>query len=485
MIGIVSYGAYLPRYRLSRDSIFKSIGWLNPGSAAYARGEKAIANFDEDSITMATSAAIDCLAEFDRSKVEGLYFASTTMPYKERLNAGIITNSLNLPDTIRSSDFSGSLRAGTTALMSGLEAIESGKAKMIFITTADSRLAKMGTIAEMIFGDGAAAFLVGDDNVIAEYKGFFSYTYDFVDHYRGHMAKFDRSWEERWIREEAIDKFIPLVIEGLLNKYQLKISDFTKVIYPCFHSSEHKKIARKLNLDERKTEQTMMDKIGDTGTPHSLLMFISALEEAIPGDRILLVSFGNGCDALYFEITDKINELKEKRKLSYLLKRGCELDSYEKYLVFRGIVEADLGLRSEEDIWSRWSFLYRNRKAFALIGSRCKRCGTPQYPPQRVCVNPDCGAIDDMEDYLFSDKRGKIFNYTGDQLAANFDPPGIHGQIDFEGGGRFWLDFTDCILDDIEVGMPVKMSFRKRYYDARRDIHGYFWKAIPIKWEDD
>jgi len=86
-----------------------------------------------------------------------------------------------------------------------------------------------------------------------------------------------------------------------------------------------------------------------------------------------------------------------------------------------------------------------------------------------------------MEEYTFADKAGNIFNYTGDMLAASLNPPAMHGQVDFDGGGRYWFDFTDCTLDELNVGMPVEMSFRKKYYDDRRDIHGYFWKAVPIK----
>jgi len=66
-------------------------------------------------------------------------------------------------------------------------------------------------------------------------------------------------------------------------------------------------------------------------------------------------------------------------------------------------------------------------------------------------------------------------------LAASFDPPAMHGQIDFEGGGRYWFDFTDCTLQDLKVGRPVEMSFRKKYSDIKRDIHGYFWKAVPTR----
>lgn len=116
-----------------------------------------------------------------------------------------------------------------------------------------------------------------------------------------------------------------------------------------------------------------------------------------------------------------------------------------------------------------------------LYGSKCKKCGTPQLPPQKVCVNPDCKAINEMEDYRFADKVGRIASYTGDMLAASFDPPAIYGAIQFEGGGKYYFDFTDCNLESLSTGRPVVMSFRKKYYDPKRDIVGYFWKAVPQK----
>jgi uncharacterized OB-fold protein len=65
-------------------------------------------------------------------------------------------------------------------------------------------------------------------------------------------------------------------------------------------------------------------------------------------------------------------------------------------------------------------------------------------------------------------------------LAASVDPPAIYGLVDFEGGGRAAMDFTDCTLDDVKVGMPVELSFRRKYLDQVRGIHGYFWKAVPV-----
>jgi hydroxymethylglutaryl-CoA synthase len=482
MAGIVSFGAYVPRYRLKRMTIFGAMGWINPANIMLAQGEKAVANRDEDSLTMATEAAIDCLKGFDRSKIDGLFFASTTMPYLERQNSGIMTIALNLPEEVRSSDFSGALKSGTSALISASEGTESKRLRQVLVCAADCRLGKMGSPQEMIFGDGAASFLIGNEGAIAEFKGSYSLTYDFVDHYRGSKATFDRQWEDRWIRDLGFDEFVPKAIQGLLKKCNIKLTDFSKVIFQCPYDSERRNLGKILKLDTAKIQDPQHQSIGETGTAQSLLMLAKALEEARPGDKLLVVSFGSGCDALYFEVTDQISKLNGRQGVKGHLANRAELSSYQKYAVFRGMIPVDIGLRGEEDFATRWSFLWRKRKAvLGLIGSQCKKCGTPQFPPQRICVNPSCGATDQMEDYPFADKKGKILSYTGDMLAASYDPPELYGYVEFEGGGRIMCNFTDCTLEDLKVGMPVAFSFRKKYYDEKRDIHGYFWKAVPQK----
>ena len=112
MVGICSYGGYVPRYRLNRGLIYAAMGWMSPGNIANAQGEKAVANFDEDTITMAVAAGIDALKGTERSGVDGVYFASTTMPYKERLNSGIVTAALGMNDQVRAADFSGGIKSG-------------------------------------------------------------------------------------------------------------------------------------------------------------------------------------------------------------------------------------------------------------------------------------------------------------------------------------------------------------------------------------
>ena len=482
MTGIVSYGGYVPRYRLNRKLIYKNMGWMNPATIANSKGEKAVANYDEDSITLAVAAGLDALEGFEKEKVEGVYFASTTMPYKERLNAGILAPALGLRDHVRSADFSGGLKAGTTALLAALEGVESRRMGSVVVCSSDCRLGKPSSAQEMVFGDAGAAMVVGNDGVIAEFKGSYSITYDFCDHYRGDYAKYDRQWEDRWVRDLGFDQFIPEAINGLLDKYHLKIDDFSKVIYPCHYPAERKKLNKILKIAPEIEQDNFQNEIGDTGTAQSLVMLASALEKAKPGDRLLVVSFGSGCDALYFEVTEAIEKIKDRHGISGCLANRAELDNYSKYLVWRDILPAETGLRGEEDLWTRASVLWRNRRfVFGLCGSRCRKCGTPHLPPQQVCVNPDCGAIEEMEDYVFSDKRGRLVSFTGDLLAASLNPPAVYGQVMFEGGGKYMCDFTDCDMEELSTGMPVSMTFRRKYYDKKRGVSGYFWKAKPLK----
>ena len=307
-------------------------------------------------------------------------------------------------------------------------------------------------------------------------------TFDFVDHYRGKDTSYDRQWEDRWIRDLGYDQLLPRAVNGLLEKLDLKIDDFAKVIYDCHYSSARKKLNKVLGIAPEADHCNFQVEIGQSGTAQSMIMLASALETAQPGEKLLVVSFGSGCDALCFEATEHITACQNRGTVSASLANKAELDNYTKYLVWRNILPGDAGLRSEEDVWTRWSALYRSHKmVLGLWGSKCKKCGTPQLPPQAVCVNKDCGAVGAMEDYRFADRIGKVASFTGDMLAASVNPPAVYGQVEFEGGGKMMFDFTDCNLDDLETGMSVTMSFRRKYYDAKRDISGYFWKAVPAR----
>ena len=480
MKGIVSYGVYLPKYRLNRDVIFKSMGWLH--QAGYMKGEKCVANFDEDSVTMAVSSAVNCLEERDRDNVDGLYFATTTSPFKERRCADIIGTALDLKNNIRTADFANSTSAGTSALLAAFDAVGAGSAKNILLCASDVRMGKPGSSQELGFSDGAASLLVGNEGVIAEWQGSYSVSYDFPDHWRTENDKTDRAWEDRFAREEGYRKFIPEAISGLLARYNIKQQDIAKVIFPGIYPRDHASICKGMGFRPDQIQDPLITVMGNTGTPYPLILLISALEGSRAGDRLIVAGFGNGSDALLFQVTEEIENARGKRReLKWFLESKRDLSTYEKYLAFRNLISTEGGIRAEAVPYTALSLTWRNRREIlALCGTRCTRCRTPQYPAQRVCVKPDCGAIDEMEPYRFSGRQGSVFSFTGDLLAYTPSPPAIYAVVDFDEGGRFWFDITDCDLESMEIGMPVEPCFRRKYVDEKRGIVGYFWKAAPI-----
>jgi 3-hydroxy-3-methylglutaryl CoA synthase/NAD(P)-dependent dehydrogenase (short-subunit alcohol dehydrogenase family)/putative sterol carrier protein len=480
MIGITSYGAYIPRLRLDRMAIYQAMGWFAPAIVMVAQGERSMCNHDEDTLTMAVAAARDCLTSKDKKAIDGAYLCSTTLPFADRQNAGILKTALNLRDDMITADFTSSLRAGTTGLLTALEALQGGSRKSILVTASDKRETRPAYFYEMWFGDAAASLMVGSEDVIAEFKGAYTVSHDFVDHYRGAGRSYDYMWEERWLREEGYSKFIPEAVGGLFRKLGIGMADVQKVVFPCFFKAEHRAIAKKLGAAPEKVIDTMHEVCGETGAAHPLLMFCAALEQAKPGDGILLAGFGQGCDALYFKVTEAIAKLAPRAGVKGSLENKKSIDNYMKFLKFRGLIEPEMGIRAEAPTQTAMTVLWRKRKMLtALVGGKCRDCGTPQYPRMDVCVNPACNHVHTQDDYEFADVPARIKTFTGDLLAVSVDPPAIYGMIQFEGGGRFMSDFTDCELADCKVGIPVKMVFRRRFTDDERGFSGYFWKAVP------
>jgi 3-hydroxy-3-methylglutaryl CoA synthase/NAD(P)-dependent dehydrogenase (short-subunit alcohol dehydrogenase family)/putative sterol carrier protein len=481
MIGITSYGAYIPRLRLERMAIFQAMGWFAPALMMVAQGERSMCNWDEDAITMAVAAARDCLCGQDKQKLDALYLASTTLPFADRQNAGIVSAALNLKDNLITADYSSSQKASTTAMISALESVKSGERNHIMVAATDRRETKAAYFYEMWFGDGAAALMVGDTDVIAEYKGSYSVAHEFVDHYRGADKKYDYVWEERWARDAGYGQIIPEVVNGLFEKLNITMDSVDKMVYPCIFKRDHRNIAAKLGATGDKLVDNMHEVCGETGTAHPLIMFISALEKARPGDRILMIGFGQGANALLFEVTENITRLAERNGVVGSLANKKTMGNYLKWLKFRDLIQTEMGIRAEAPTQTATTVLWRkNKMILGLVGGKCKACGAPQFPKMDICVNPECGAFDSQEDYEFADVPAAVKSFTGDMLSVSVDPPAIYGMVQFEGGGRIMADFTDCELDDLKVGLPVKMAFKRKGVDKERGFVNYFWKAVPI-----
>ncbi|HXY89724.1 MAG TPA: 3-oxoacyl-[acyl-carrier-protein] synthase III C-terminal domain-containing protein [Xanthobacteraceae bacterium] len=474
MFGILAYGAYLPRLRLSRKAIADANSWFNPALKAQ-KGERTMCNWDEDVVTMAVEAARDALAGRDRASIAAIRFASTTFPFLDRLHAGIAAEALALKSDIAAQDVAASQRAATSALANAL----AGKEETL-IVAAEQRRARSASPVEMTTGDGAAAVLVGEGEAVAKLLASAFRTADFVDHYRSLDMPYDYQWEERWIRDAGYGEIVPPTIKQCLEKAGRKASEVAHFCMPAVLPRVAASMAKAAGIPEAAVRDNFHAVCGEAGVAHPLLMLVSALEAAKPGELILLVGFGQGADALLFEVTDTIKKQPQRLGLAGHLKRRKEETNYGKFLAFNDAIELERGMRAEADKLTPLSALWRNRETVtSFMGGRCTKCGTLQFPRTNICVNPNCNAMHTQEPHPFADEVGKINSYTADRLTYSPDPPACYGMIQFEQGGRVMIDFTDVDANDLAVGQPMRMMFRIKDIDSQRGFRRYFWKAAP------
>ncbi|MFC1989010.1 hydroxymethylglutaryl-CoA synthase [Chloroflexota bacterium] len=477
MAGIVSYGAYIPYYRLPRSVIGKA--WGKGGG----RGEKAVANFDEDPISMSVAAAMDCLKGTDPKTIDALFMATTTAPYKERQNSTIAATALDMREDTRNADFANSLKTGTGAMLSAMDAINAGSVKSALVTAADIRLGGANGENEQAFGDGSAALLLGKEKVAAEIEGTYSLSNDIADNWRAHDDTFVRSWEDRFAMEEGYLKIPARAAAGVMEKCQLTPRDFAKACFYGSNARRHEALGRKMGFTPEQIQNPLLDTVGNTGTALPLMILVAALEEAKPGDRILLVSYGNGSDALMLRVTDEIEKIRDRRGIKRHLDIKRTLDNYEKYLRWRGLVPLEPATRPPKEPTSMSSLWREHMSALPLYGVKCKKCGTPQMylspTSTRAHVCLECHTKDEFEPYRFADKQGKVVTFSHDYLALSSDPPNTLTVVDFEGGGRAQFEMADRDPEECKVGMSVEMTFRKISFD--KGVHNYFWKCKPLR----
>ncbi|HXC79233.1 MAG TPA: OB-fold domain-containing protein [Candidatus Acidoferrum sp.] len=475
-VGIAAFGAYIPALRVSRQEISNTHAWINPVKPQ-PQSERSSAGWDEDSITMAVEAARDCLSGVDRASVQGVYMGTTTAPFSDRLNSGVVAGALGLDEMVIAQDTTGSLRAGTTALLAALAVAGDSSA---LCTVADRRAAMPATAQELTTGHGAAAVLVSAGAGVARLIGSVSQTVDFVDHFRSAREEFDYQWEERWVRDEGYLKLVPRLVATVLNRTGVRAQDIAHFCFPCTLPKVPETVAKLIGVPEGSISNNLMARCGDTGAAHPLLMLINTLETAKPGEKILVIGFGQGGDALIFEVTDAIipYRVRGTGAAKWLARRS--LCPYARYLVLNGLLKIGAGIRAEADKGTAMTAAYRHRDFLTgFEGGRCTVCGTLQIPRTRTCANPDCHAVDSQQSHPFAESVGRVVSFTSDNLTYSPDPPAIYGMIDFDGGGRLMMDFTNVIKDDVQIGTPMRMVFRIKDHDSRRAFSRYFWKAAP------
>lgn len=476
-VGIRSVGAYLPYRYLTRSAL--SAAW----GGKRGKGEKSIADVDEDSVTMAVEAAMGCFRFFPREELDGLYFASTTGPYSEKLHSSLIAVACDLEDDrTYTADFGTSTRAGTNALRSALDGAAAVPGRNILVTAADARNGFPKSAQESGFGDGAAAVVVGSgEDLMAQVDHVVSINEEINDYWRNAGEPYTRHAEGRFCDEEGYLREIALVLKKLFRETGLGPKDFSKVVLTAQNEKLQQKASAKAGFAPEQMVDTLLLNAGDTGAAQALLGLVNALEQAEPGERILLADYGNGATAMVLTAGEGVKALHARRQISRYLEHRVELDSYARFLSWRGIAPAEPGgafklPASTAQTWREQNINIR------LHGSICKKCGAALYPVNRVC--DCCGSKDEYDEFRASDHICTLYTFSVDQYAGRSDDPLIIQAVaEDPTGSRIYTIMTDFVRDEVQVGMKVEFTFRRMH--ELGDFPNYFWKLRPLRREED
>jgi len=463
MRGIIRAGGYVPFRRLQRSEIAKTFG------SGGGKGTRSVASYDEDTTTMGVEAARLAL-KGTAARPESLWFSTASPAYLDKNNASTLHAALRLDSDIAAFDFGGALRSGVGALRAAL-----GGNGTTLVVTADQRDGLPTGADEAQGGDGAAAVVVGDDNVIAEYLGGASATEEFIERWRSPGSQRSRVWEERF----GEIKYGPLVTQAwnnALKAAEVNPDQVNALIVTGMHARAVRGVAAKLGATNAATVDDLGTTVGNTGSAHALLLLSSALENAEPGQVIALVVLADGADVMLFRTTDAIASYKPVRSIAKQIAAAADLP-YGKFLSWRNQVGLEPPRRPEPERISASVSGRTEDWKYAFVGSRDRESGELHLPPARVSRVGD--AVDDMEPAPMADVQGTVALVTIDRIAYSPSPPITFAVVDWDGGGRLPVELTDADADALQIGDRVEMTFRRLF--TSDEIHNYFWKAKPVR----
>lgn len=470
MIGILSYGVHIPRWRIKRSCINQA--WSRSGGA----GERRVANFDEDSITMAVSSGQLCLENgaLRENDLDAFFFATTTSPYKEKSSAAVVATALDLRSDILAVDFNSSIKASTSALILAFNKLKADSNKgQIMITGADRRMAHPGSLLELNFGDASASFVLGDGEPVARIIDAYSVSDDIIDLWRRDNDFYVRQDDVRFTQVYGFEKSINDAVEGLLEKTKMTPKDITKILITPIDSRSHLKIASKLEFDVSSQLSSPSLDLGLCGAVSPFLVLAAALENASVGHKILLVAYGDGADAILFEVGESIASLKNRDLVRKQYEAGRDMSNYNQFLSLSNMIK---GQESNTLPFSSTSLLYREKQSnMRLYGRKCTRCGGAFFL-RDIHVCPSCYGQDCFE-WIKLSKEAKLYTFNQEYYYPSPDPPLTMAVVDFPEGVRITTQMTDVDAKDVKIGMRVEMCLRK--YHEGNFYHNYFWKCRP------
>ena len=473
--GISAAGGFLPKARLARSEVSQIHGWALPGLKGKAKGTKTVAAWDQDSITMAVEAFRNSGAA--TRNINQLTLASTSHPFRDRSSSAIALAALALPDTTLTADTSCNRRAGTSAL---LQALLNQAAGATAVLCAEKRTARPGSWAEILWGDGGAAVVVDNENPIATLVGWHSNSDDCIDFYTADgFAPYPG--EDRWVKDEVVTPSVVASGKKALAAAGVGGADIHWAVLPAPLSASEKSLAKGLGLSNAQLiTETIMASAGDLGSALPLYGLAVALESAQSGDRILVSSFGNGCDTLIFKVNSPLPTAGSEGSASAQLGESVPV-KYGAYATSRGLIDLDFGPRGERIDKTFLSVHERDRKNITgFFGGKTSADAPSQFPKSPMALDGTLMAGKDYIDVRLADETARVVAFTIDNLTFTPEPPFQYGLVEFESGARVLMELVDIPASGIAVGDKVAMKFRIKSLDRERGYRHYFWKAAPL-----
>ncbi len=337
-VGIVGYGAYVPRYRLPAAEVARI--WTG-GLGGTPVGEKSVPGLDEDVATMSIEAARNALAraQVAPERIRAVWIGSESHPYAVKPTSTIVAEALGItPDTL-AADWEFACKAGSEAVQAAIGFVGSGMADYALSIGMDTAQGRPGDALEYTAAAGGAAYLIGPGHEsIAIFEGSYSYVTDTPDFWRRAHETYP-SHGDRFTGEPAYFKHIMSAAQALMQDLGAEPGDFC---YAVFHQPNVKfpeRVAKQLGFTDEQIETGMLSgQVGNVYAGSSLLGLSAILDETKPDERILLVSYGSGAgsDALALRVTDRILERQglAPKTVDYVARR-TEID-YATYARYRG-----------------------------------------------------------------------------------------------------------------------------------------------------
>lgn len=340
MVGIVGYGAYIPKYRIKAEEIAKNHNKdIKAVKKSLLVNEKSVADIDEDSVTMAVEASLNAIkrAGINPTEIGAIYSGSESHAYAVNPDITKIGEALKIGSNYTGVDLEFACKAGTAAMQICMGLVGSGMIEYGLAIGADTAQSPPGDIIEYISSAGAASFIIGKDNLIVEIESTYSVSSDTPDFWRRELQKYPIHTGK--FSGLSYYKHTVMAAKGLMDKTGLRKDDFDHVVFHMPNGKFPLKVLKIMGFSKDKISNSyIVPEIGNTYSASSLLGLTNTLDYAKSNERILLVSYGSGAgsDAFSLKVTDLIEEKRvlAKKTIDYI--KNKEYISYNKYLELVG-----------------------------------------------------------------------------------------------------------------------------------------------------